>query len=190
MSRVYNLLSKTVRPSVIQVKRLPQTRRHPFARLAPTRPPVTEVACVMCLNNSRRLRARVRFALGSTALFIRTSLEKTGLWRPLLNFLSSSVGTTAAKLIGIPSKPTGPTILTICPILMLPQMGWQYLQLVFSSSKLVLRCSRRIVNLKGPSMHRARVATSPSLVTHLSTQRGYAPPLITQVAPLTIPMAK
>jgi hypothetical protein len=55
----------------------------------------------MCLNNSRRFRARIRFALGGTALFIRTSLEKTGLWRPLLNLLSSSVGATAAKLIGM-----------------------------------------------------------------------------------------
>jgi hypothetical protein len=56
----------------------------------------------MCLNNSRMFRARVRFAIGSTALFIRTSLEKTGLWHPLLNFLSSPVGLTAAKLIGMP----------------------------------------------------------------------------------------
>ena len=56
----------------------------------------------MCLNNSRTFRARVWFALGGAALFIRTSLEKTGLWRPLLGFLSSSVGVTAAKLIGTP----------------------------------------------------------------------------------------
>ena len=55
----------------------------------------------MCLNNSRKFRARVQFALGGTALFIRSSLEKTGLWRPLLNLLSSSVGVTAAKLIGM-----------------------------------------------------------------------------------------
>ena len=101
MSRVYKLLSTTVRPSVTQSKRRPQARRRPFARFVSTRRPVSEVTCVMCLNDSRRFRARVRLAFGGTALFIRSSLEKTGLWRPLLNLLSSSVGVTAAKVIGI-----------------------------------------------------------------------------------------
>lgn len=101
MSRVYKLLSTTARPSVTQVKPRPRILQRPFARNAPTRPKATEVTRAMCLNNSRKFRARVRFALGGTALFIRTSLEKTGLWHPLLNLLSSSVGVTAAKLFGM-----------------------------------------------------------------------------------------
>jgi hypothetical protein len=120
MSRVYKLLSTPTRLSVAQVKPRPQIRRRPFARYAPTRPPASEVTCIMCLNNSRKFRARVRFALGGTALFIRTSLEKTGLWRPLLNLLSSSVGATAAKFIGMspPFKLFTLTILfvSVCPI--------------------------------------------------------------------------
>jgi len=101
MSRVFNLLSTTARLSVTQVKPRAQIRQRPFARYISARPPANDVTCIMCLNNSRRFCARIRFALGSTALFIRTSLEKTGLWRPLLNLLSSSVGGTAARLIGV-----------------------------------------------------------------------------------------
>ena len=77
----------------------------------------------MCLNDSRRFRARVRLAFGGTALFIRSSLEKTGLWRPLLNFLSSSVGVTAAKLIGVSlSNPITSVIPFVRSILMILQM--------------------------------------------------------------------
>ena len=101
MSRIYNLLSTTFRPFVTQIKRHPQTLRRPFALFVSSRPPETEATSVMCLHNNRRFRTRVRFALGGTALFIRTSLEKAGFWRPLLKFLSSFVGVTAARLIGV-----------------------------------------------------------------------------------------
>ena len=139
MSRVYNLLLTAVRPSVTQSKPRPQTHRHPFARFVFTRPPVTEVTCIMCLNDSRRFRARVRLAFGGTALFIRSALEKTGLWRPLLNLLSSSVGVTAVRLIGMsPLKLINSTIPFVRSILMIPQMEWQYLQPLFLYSKPVL----------------------------------------------------